>query len=144
MLRTKFIRRASLSAMLLALLFAAGCGCDKKPEAAPAAALPTVPRSRFEDPAFKASVQSMGADQRRAVARRNELEARIAALKGKSESAEELKRLQEELKACQAECDAKLAKIRAAGRTAIQQQAADKAAVEAGRAVYATEANKDK
>ena len=143
MFLTKIIRRASLWAVLLAFSFVVGC--DR--EEAPKPALPEVPVSRVEAPEFRAKMNKNLSGQNQVAARLAAIEEKMSAIRARTKTPEadpEWKQLVAAREACVAEMREKLNGTRAEARAALLQQAADKAAVAAGRAVYATESNKGK
>ncbi|MCQ2390681.1 MAG: hypothetical protein MJ240_04605 [Kiritimatiellae bacterium] len=143
MFLTKIIRRASLLAMPLAYLLVVGC--DRKEVAAPV--LPQVPASRVEAPEFREKMRQDAAGQNQVAARLAAIEEKMAAIRARTKAPEadpEWKQLVAAREACAAEMKEKLKGTRADARAALLQQAADKAAVAAGHAVYATESNKGK
>lgn len=143
MFLTKFVRRASLLAVPLAYLLVVGC--DREKVSAPA--LPQVPTSRVETPEFHEKMRKNVSSQNQVAARLAAIEEKMAAIRARTKAPEadpEWKQLVAAREACAAEMKEKLKGTRADARAALLQQAADKAAVAAGRAVYATESNKGK
>ena len=144
MIMAKFIRPASRLVMLAALFFMAGCGCEKQ-RPVPSPDLPTVPASRLKEPAFKAEMKRRVAAQNEVAARKAELEERMEAIRRRAaapESDPEWKNLQAAHAACVAELKEQLKRTRGAVRAAQVQDAADKAAVRAGKAVVEPVAKK--
>ena len=143
MFLTKIIRRASLWAVPLAFPFVVGCDREK----APASVLPEVPASRVEAPEFREKMNRNVAGQNKVAARLAAIDEKMSAIRARTKTPEvdpEWKQLVAAREACVAEMKEKLKGTRADARAALLQQAADKAAVEAGRAVYAPAVNKGK